>query len=78
MGLVRYGVLKVLSTIKGMPLSWAILEIASRSAISSAGFETDSTKKARVLASIALRKFSGSVLSTKRTVMPKPGRMSLN
>mmetsp|Transcript_31841 Transcript_31841/g.73544 ORF Transcript_31841/g.73544 Transcript_31841/m.73544 type:complete len:201 (-) Transcript_31841:387-989(-) len=77
-GLQRYGVENVESTTSGRPFSWASLEISSRSAISSAGFDTVSQKKQRVLSSMAATNAAGSLTSTKRTVMPILGRMSLN
>ena len=54
----------------GTPSALACAPIAARSAISRAGFETVSVKKARVLSSAARAKFSGSWESTKRTSMP--------
>ena len=44
-GFVRYGVLKVESTISGRPWSAAILAMASRSLISSAGLEQDCRRR---------------------------------
>eukprot|EP00967_Tisochrysis_lutea_P159119 scaffold328435_cov48-Tisochrysis_lutea.AAC.1 len=67
MGLVRYGVEKVASTMSGKPMLCAFSAIFSRSHTTQAGLETVSQKKARVFSSAALRKFSGSVSSTKRT-----------
>ena len=77
-GLVRYGVENVESTMSGMFFSWPIAEMASRSQISRAGLDTVSQNSARVLSSMAARKFSGSSASTNFTVMPIVGRMSLN
>ena len=75
---VRYGVLKVASTMSGRPASWATLAIASRSLISSAGLEHDSQKMARVFSLMAAAKLDGSWESTKVQSMPMVGRMSAN
>ena len=74
MGRSRAGVVKVESTISGKPRAWAASAILSISAISSAGFETVSVKKARVLLSAAAVKFAGSEESTKRTSIPSCGK----
>ena len=39
-GLIRYGVGIVLSTIRGMPASWAMAATASKSSVSSLGLPT--------------------------------------
>ena len=77
-GCDRYGVVNVESTTSGTPTLCAASATLSSSTMTHAGLETDSQKKARVLSSAALTKLAGSVSSTKRTVMPMVGRMSLN
>lgn len=77
-GLHRYGVVKVSSTTRGMPASFAIAASSSRGLISKAGLDTVSQKMHLVLSSIAALTASGSHMSTNLAVMPKLGRMSLN
>ena len=70
MGLKTEGGLKVLSTIRGMPCSCAILEMASRSATSELGLPRHSVYKSLVLLLMAFAKFSGSEGSTKVVSIP--------
>ena len=70
-GRMRYGVGTVLSTISGMPLSWATLLTPSMSNTSFRGLASTSPKKTLVFGRIAARHCSRSCgSSTKLTSMP--------
>lgn len=63
-GRYRIGVARVESTITGIPRSWAMREIASRSASVASGLPMDSRKKPRVSSVIASDQAEGSAGST--------------
>ena len=65
----------VLSRMSGIPLSWAIFERTSRSAISSFGFPIDSAYTALVFLLIAFLNPSKSEESTKLTFIPRRGNV---
>jgi len=77
-GAQQVGVEKVASTMSGRPFRCATLAIPSRSSTSSRGLPMDSMKTARVLGVMAFWKASGSLGSTKWTLMPRAGRMASN
>ena len=73
-GLIKYGVATVLSTIKGTPTSWAISATVLISKISFFGFAIVSPKKAFVFGLTASRQDCGSAGSlTKVTSIPNFG-----
>ena len=76
-GLQKYGLGRVLSTISGMPAACAISAIASMSETMPSGFDTLSTNSALVLDVIACLKFIGSRGSTKPTCQSNCGKVPL-
>ncbi|MNW50172.1 hypothetical protein D3C74_276170 [compost metagenome] len=77
-GRSKYGLGNVLSTISGMPCSWAIAATASMSSTSPFGLPSVSAYNAFVLSVIAARKFSGFEESTNFTLMPSLGSVVEN
>src|SRR5262245_59826385 len=71
----RYRVAKVLSTINGMPNSFAIAATSSKGKILTRGLLIISPYKTFVLGRMALRKFSGFDESTNVTSIPRRGNV---
>jgi len=70
-GLRRYGVANVLSTMSGIPFSWAILATSSISMRSAFGLPSDSMKTALVLGLIAASSVLRSLPSKNVVSIPK-------
>ena len=75
---MRYGVAIVLSTISGMPASWAMSATAAMSSVSSLGLPTVSAYSSLVSGLMARRKFSGSLGSTRSMSRPNRGSVWTN
>ena len=77
-GLSKYGVAKVLSTIRGMPCEWAIVATLSISVIFELGLPKVSRNRSFVFSLMAFSKFSGLLGSTNVVSTPDAGNVCAN
>mmetsp|Transcript_47718 Transcript_47718/g.137835 ORF Transcript_47718/g.137835 Transcript_47718/m.137835 type:complete len:206 (+) Transcript_47718:521-1138(+) len=77
-GFIKYGVVKVSSTITGHPFAWAVFTKASMSVTCNLGLDTVSVNTARVLLSMAAATAAWSLMSTNFVLIPNEGKMSFS